>query len=131
MSRGNSPFYWIGETLRFGRVCAVKYPIAAPLFPVVVCTALGFLSLEITNGRNGSMDAAAASGASRKRVVRYDENRADPYAAVAPVEKKHKTWQAQYIQDMLDGLQHKTRKQKIEDAVDAMNHFMENPTEKK
>ena len=126
MSRGNSPFYWITETLRFARVCAVKHPIAAPLVPVIACTALGFLSLEITNGRNGSTAAPTPT-----RAIRYDENRADPYAAAAaaPVEKKHKTWQAQYIQDMLDGLEHKTRTQKIEDAVDAMSHFIGRPRE--
>ena len=126
MARSNSPFYWISETLRFGRLCAAKHPIAAPLVPVVVCTALGFVSLQTTNGRNGSMD----TGANAAPRVKHDEHRPDPYAA-APPPRKHATWQAQYIQDMLDGLEHKTRAQKIEDAVDAMNHFMESPVNKK
>lgn len=134
MSRGNNPFYWIHESLRFGRMCAVKYPIAAPLFPVVACTVLGFVSLEITNGRNGSLNGHPESpSVAAKGVVQYDEAKPDPYSAHAEAsksKKKHKTWQAQYVQDMLDGLKHKTRKQKIEDAVDAMNHFMENPGKK-
>ena len=41
---------------------------------MIFCTVLGFVSLEITNGRNGSLNGhPESSNAVAKRVVQYDE----------------------------------------------------------
>jgi hypothetical protein len=57
------------------------------------------------------------------------ENKSDPFAedckhqSSSPPPQKHKTWQGQYIQDLLDGLKHKTREEKLEDAFFALDQI--------
>ena len=56
---------------------------------------------------------------------KMNENAVDKYdLSLRPEPKRHKTWQGQYVQDMLDGLKNKTTDQKLDDAFDALDHFM-------
>merc|ERR1712166_1639686 len=56
---------------------------------------------------------------------KMNENAVDKYdLSLRSEPKRHKTWQGQYVQDMLDGLKNKTTDQKLDDAFDALDHFM-------
>ena len=53
-----------------------------------------------------------------------NENAVDKYDLSLRLEpKRHKTWQGQYVQDMLDGLKNKTTDQKLDDAFDPLDFF--------
>ena len=123
MSKGSNPFYWMTETLRFGRICAHKYPVAGWTLPTIVSFAAGVAFMEYTNPSGKPIVVKAAP----VRTWKHAENNGDPYAAASnqkpKEEKKHTTWQAQYVQDMLDGLKHKTTDQKLDDAFYAMDQI--------
>jgi hypothetical protein len=122
-----SPFYWITETLRFGRICARKYPVAGWTLPTVVSFGLGLGFMEITNPT--STQATVNKKVTSPTLGKYKSVSIDPYD---PKERRlqeekrrnqHSTWQAQYVQDMLDGLKNKSTEEKLDDAFFALDQI--------
>ncbi len=131
--RGNNPFYWIHVTLGVLRAHARRHPVTAAAAPVVACSLLGALSLRLTNpvaaddmqASLAGQSAGGGTGVAGQGPAEQRWSQGDPYAPrpAAPA-KVHKTWQAQYVQNMLDGLQHKSREEKLDDAFEALDKFM-------
>jgi len=72
-----------------------------------------------------SLVTNVAPSSSSDSSWKMNENAVDKYdLSLRPEPKRHKTWQGQYVQDMLDGLKNKTTDQKLDDAFDALDHFM-------
>jgi hypothetical protein len=121
------PFYWIHESLRFGRICAKKHPGLAWTLPTVVSFGVGLVFMEFTNPSSQTTITVPTAAAKAPVAWKHGQQSVDPYdpqvVAAATAPKRHKTWQAQYIQDMLDGLKHKTREEKLDDAFYALDQL--------
>lgn len=107
--------------MRFTRICARKYPVAGWTLPTVISFGAGLLFMEYTNPTATTDDTPSAPA---PVAWKYNEHKQDPYdQKTQPTKPKHSTWQAQYVQDMLDGLKHKTTEQKLDDAFYAMDQI--------
>ena len=124
MSNGSNPFYWMTESMRFTRICARKYPVAGWTLPTVISFGAGLLFMEYTNP-TATATTEGLPSAPAPVAWKYNENKQDPYDQqnTQPAKPKHSTWQAQYVQDMLDGLKNKTTEQKLDDAFYAMDQI--------
>lgn len=134
------PFYWIRETLRFGRICAVKYPVSARTLPVIVSTAAGVAFLSIT----GSSQAPATPVPARTVVARredasskWDQVKVDPYdkaavrmAKVKAQREAPRPGSAEWVRQLRESVAKKTRSEKLRDAGIALGEFVKGPPAK-
>lgn len=121
----------VQKILQFTRVCARKHPVAGWTLPTLVSFGVGLVFMQLTNPANQDLSQIEKRAQHSKQPLRWQdtENKSDPFAAPAANQtpsppRQHKTWQAQYIQEMLDGLKDKTRAEKLDDAFYALDQFM-------
>lgn len=126
---------FVQHTQELFRKASIKYPWSFRILPVVGLTALGVFLMEMTSSpfEGGGLVGSGLESTDKRLQDPFREKQfiEDPYneaelqraeeskmARMGPEQRK--------VYEMIKGLEGKTRTEKLNDAFDALGHFIQN-----
>lgn len=142
-----TPLEFVQATQHLFKLCAIRFPIGSKILPVFAFTGLGLLCMEFTNSNSNTASFASigdqnddpfmvnkGSKSIYEEAFRSDyrgesDALVDPYNAklMSELEENKRMKmkpETRRVYDMLKGLKHKTREEKLRDAFTAYDNFM-------